>query len=82
MIQNFEPGCCGSVSERKAVIERVVTALVQGHTGLAMLYETFANQAPPQGVAGTAEEEEFRAEAERQRELAKQSGEMLVPEGL
>lgn len=82
MIANMEAGCCGSVSERRAVIERVTKALVQGHTGLAMLYETFAKQLPPQGVKGTAEEAEFLAEAERQRELAKQSGDMLVPEGV
>lgn len=82
MMQNFEANCCGSASERKQVIERVTKALVQGHTGLAMLYQTFAQQEPPHGVKGTAEEAEFRAEAERQLELAKQSGEMLIPEGM
>lgn len=81
MMQNFEAGCCGSMEERRQVIERVTKALVNGHLGLAMLYETYANQAPPNGVKGTDEEDDFRAEAERQRELSKQSADMLVPEG-
>ena len=73
---NLAPGCCGPIEDRIATISKVATGLVQGHRGMAALYESVARDLEDPG-----EKEQVLEAAAKHRRLATESETITLPEG-
>lgn len=71
-------GCnsCGSVKSKVDIVRQASLAMVEGHLGLARVYREIANDVPE------SEKQAFLLEAHKQEMLARETGNIVVPQSI